>query len=338
MKAILQDRYGSPDQALRVGDIPAPEAGPGQVLVRVRAASLHPDVWHVVTGRPFVLRLMGSGLGRPKNPVPGTDLAGQVEAVGPGVTRFRPGDRVFGEAHARMQWVNGGTFAELAAVPEDCLAPIPDGVSFEAAACVPTSGYIALHNLRNEGRLEAGHRVLINGAGGGVGTMALQLAKAFGARVTAVDEAGKLEMLRRLGADRVIDYRSEDATRGTERYDLVFDVASTLPLDGARRILEAEGKYVLIGHDHYGKGAGRVFGSLPRFAKLAFLSLFDRRLPRPSAKMPGKAETMAVLRELLAAGKLTPPVGKVFPLEEFSAAFRCLETGGAVGRIVMGVP
>src|SRR5680860_1243746 len=188
MRAVVQDRYGSAD-VLQVRDVDTPVVGDDEVLVRVRAASVHPDVWHVVSGRPYVLRLMGSGLRRPRNRVPGTDVAGQVEVVGRNVTRLRPGDEVFGETVSGYQWHNGGAFAEYVAVPERALAPKPRNVSFEQAAAVPTSG---LH-------------ALVNGAGGGVGAFAVQLAKAVGATVTGVDAAGKLDLLRSLGADHVID-------------------------------------------------------------------------------------------------------------------------------------
>ena len=171
MKANVQDRYGSPDEVLQLKEIDKPVVGDDDVVVRVRAASVHPDVWHVVTGRPWVLRLMGAGLHRPKNPVPGTDVAGGVESVGKNVTRFRPGDEVFGETHIENQWWNGGAFAEYASVPQDVLAHKPNNVTFEQAAAVPTSGFIALHNLQSAGSMRPGQNVLINGAGGGVGAI-----------------------------------------------------------------------------------------------------------------------------------------------------------------------
>jgi NADPH:quinone reductase-like Zn-dependent oxidoreductase len=188
MKALVQGRYGSPDD-LELREVEEPIVGDDDVLVRVRAASLHPDVWHVVTGRPYVLRLMGAGFWRPKNPIPGTDMAGIVESVGNGVTRFRPGDPVFGETIANHQWTNGGAYAEYVSVPQDLLAPKSDNTTFEQAASVPTSGYVALQNLRDPSRLGPGQAVLINGAGGGVGALALQIAKAHGAQVTAVDSS-----------------------------------------------------------------------------------------------------------------------------------------------------
>ena len=223
MKAIVQDTYGSPD-VLELRDIDRPVVEDDEVLVRVRAASVHPDVWHVLTGLPYVLRVMGAGLRKPKNPVPGTDLAGVIESVGKNVTRFGPGDEVFGETLKGMQWINGGAYAEYATAPEDALALKPANVTFEQAAAVPTSALIALPSLRAGGEIQAGQRVLVNGAGGGVGAIAVQLAKAFGADVTGVDCTSKLDMVRSIGADQVIDYTQEDFTRRGERYDLIFDI------------------------------------------------------------------------------------------------------------------
>ena len=228
MKAIIQHGYGGVD-ALSVGEVARPEPAEDEVLVRVRAASVHPDVWHVVTGRPSVLRLMGGGVRRPKDLVPGTDVAGVVESVGRAVTRFSTGDEVFGETLRGIQWRNGGAYAEYATAPEECLALKPPGVSFEEAAAVPTAGLIALHNLPQH-RVRPDDRVLVNGAAGGVGAIAIQLAKAYGAHVTGVDEARKLDLVRSLGADRVIDYAAEDYTRSGERWDLIFDVPGNHPV------------------------------------------------------------------------------------------------------------
>lgn len=337
MKAILQDRYG-PSDFLRVGELPVPQPREGQVRVRVRAASIHPDVWHVVTGHPYVLRLMGSGLRRPKNPIPGTDMAGVVDALGPGATRFRIGDPVFGETLRGFQWVNGGAFAEYVSVAEDILALKPPNVSFEEAAAVPSSGVIALHNLRVQGRLRSGQRVLINGAGGGVGTIALQIAKADGAHVTAVDHTAKLEALRALGADRVLDYTREDFTQLPDRYDLIFDVPGNHGLAACRRVLAEGGRYVLIGHD-LSRGAGhRVLGSLPRFLGLAVRAAFTDQLPKFTATMAPKGELMEELRRLLETGKLTPRIHRTFPLGEAGAAIRALQEGAFVGKIVLTVP
>ena len=335
MKAIIQEKYGLPDDVLQLREIAKPVAGDDEVLVRVRAASVHPDVWHVVTGRPYVLRLMGAGLLKPKNPVPGTDVAGHVESVGKNVTQFRPGDEVFGETLKGSQWANGGAFAEYVSVPQDALALKPKGISFEQAAAVPTSGLIALHNLQHPRKIQPGQSVLINGAGGGVGSIAVQLAKAYGARVTGVDSTKKLEMVRALGADQVIDYTKEDFTQLGERYDLIFDVASNLSLTDCKRALTPKGIYVLIGHDHYGDAGGRVFGSLPRFFKLFALSPFVSQLPEMSFSVPSRKDTMPVLKEFLEAGKLTPIVDRVYPLSQVTEAIRYLQEGDARGKIII---
>lgn len=335
MKAIIQDRYGSPREVLHLREIDVPVVQDDEVLVRVRAASVHPDVWHVVTGRPYVLRLMGAGLRRPKTRVPGTDLAGRVESVGKNVTRFSPGDEVFGESHQGMQWRNGGAFAEYAAVPQDALARKPDNVTFSQAAAVPTSGIIALLNLRAGELIAPGRRVLINGAGGNVGSIAVQVAKAYGAHVTAVDSRNKLEMIRSLGADELIDYTQEDFTKRGSRYDLIFDVASTLLLEDCKRVLNPTGKYVRIGHEHFGAVGGPVFGSLPGFFKLVARSPFDPQLPKLNASIPDKRSCMEALRGFMDTGKLTPIVDRTYPLNGVADAIHYLASGQARGKIVI---
>lgn len=335
MKAIVQDKYGKPEDVLSLQEIDKPVVEDAEVFVSVRAASVHPDVWHVVAGRPYVIRLMGAGATGPKNPVPGTDVAGIVEAVGTDVTRFAPGDEVFGETHVRHQWVNGGAFAEYVSVPEAALAPMPGNVSFEEAASLPTSGFIALINLKSAVQIQPGWNVLINGAGGGVGSIAVQLAKAYGARVTGVDSEYKLEMIRSLGADRVIDYAREDFTMRDERYDLILDVASNLSLSECKRVLTPDGMYVLIGHDHYGSVGNRVLGSLPHFFKHIALSPFASQLPNLNFSLPSKREVMAALAEFLEAGKLAPVIDRTFPLKEVPEAMRYLQTGQARGKIII---
>ncbi|MEU8251568.1 NAD(P)-dependent alcohol dehydrogenase [Nonomuraea sp. NPDC048916] len=333
MKAIVQDAYGSPD-GLALREVDKPVIKDDEVLVRVHAASVHPDVWHVVHGRPYVLRLMGAGLLRPKNRVPGTDVAGHVESLGKDVTRFRLGDEVFGETFRGSQWRNGGAFAEYVSVPQDTLALKPANITFEQAAAVPTSGLIALQNLP-EGRLRPGHKVLVNGAGGGVGSFAVQLAKAYGATVTGVDHKTKLDMVRSLGADRVIDYTQEDFTRSGERYDLIFDVPGNHAFADCRRALKPEGTYVLIGHDRFGDVGSRWLGSLPHFFRLMALSMFRSQLPKMSSSMPSKRDSMAVLKELLETGKLTPVVDRTFALGEVPEAIRYLTEGEARGKVVI---
>jgi NADPH:quinone reductase-like Zn-dependent oxidoreductase len=336
MKAVVQERYGSPDQVLHVRDIPLPAVADSEVLVRVRAASVHPDVWHVVTGIPYVLRVMGNGVRRPKFRVPGTDLAGVVESVGKAVTRFKAGDAVFGESTA-FAWKNGGAYAEYAAVSQDFLVLKPGNVTFEQAASIPTSGYIGLTNLRASGSL-AGRNVLINGGGGCLGTLAIQIAKAEGARVTAVDCAEKLAMMRTLGADRVIDYQQEDVLRGGERYDFILDVASNLWFDVCAPILTPTGMYQPIGHAHFGKAkgrmGGRVVGSMPVFVGLLLRALADPE-KRRNFKMLSKAEAMATFSALIESGQLAPIVGRTFPLTEVPAAMKCLEDTRFPGRILI---
>jgi NADPH:quinone reductase-like Zn-dependent oxidoreductase len=334
MKAIVQERYGSPDD-LRLRDVDRPVVGDGEVLVRVRAASLHPDVWHVVTGRPFVLRLMGAGFFRPKNPIPGTDMAGIVESVGKSVTRFRPGDSVFGETIVAQAWVNGGAFAEYVSVRQDLLALKPDNVTFEQAASVPTSGFIALQNLRGLSQWRPGQKVLINGGGGGVGALALQMAKAYGAHVTGVDSTSKLGMLRSLGADEVVDYTREDFTRSGVRYDLIFDVPGNYPFSACRRALKPDGTYVLIGHERFGASGKRVFGLIPHFLALMLLSRFVRQLRGPGVPVPTKNEAIAVLRELLETGKITPVIDSTYHLSEVREAFRHMIADELRGKVII---
>jgi NADPH:quinone reductase-like Zn-dependent oxidoreductase len=334
MKAVIQEAYGSPD-ALEVQEVQKPAPADDEVLVRVRAASVHPDVWHVVCGRPYVLRLMGAGLFKPKNPIPGTDMAGVVEAVGKRVTQFQPGDEVFGETIGSMQWVNGGAFAEYVTVAEECLARKPANITFEQAASVPTSGYIALLNLAEVRQLGPGQEVLVNGAGGGVGALALQLCKAHGARVTAVDSTKKLGLLRELGADQVIDYTREDFTQRGDRYDLIFDIPGNHPFSECRRALTPEGKYILIGHEKFGASGKRMFGLIPHFFKLMFLSLFVKHLPKPNFSMPTKKDTIAVFREFLEAGKITPIIDRTYPLSEASEAIRYLMESEPQGRVII---
>jgi NADPH:quinone reductase-like Zn-dependent oxidoreductase len=333
MKAIVQDKYGPPADVLKLRDVDPPVAGDGEVLVRVRAASVHPDVWHVVTGRPYVARL--TGLLKPTTPIPGTEVAGIVEAVGKDVTRLAPGDEVFGETFTEHKWRNGGAFAEVVAAPQETLALKPGNVTFEQAAAVPTSGYIVLNNLRDASQVGPGKRVLVNGAGGGVGSLALQFAKGHGARVTAVDSTGKLPMLRSLGADEVVDYTAEDFTQRGVRYDLIFDVPGNHPFSACRRALEPDGRYVLIGHESFGAAGSRVFGLFPYFFKLMFLARFVKQLQGPRLPMPTKLEAIEVLRRLLEAGKITPVIDSTYPLSEATEAFRHMIEDELRGKVII---
>ena len=262
-------------------------------------------------------------------------MSGIVESVGKGVTRFRPGDSVFGETIVTQQWTNGGAFAEYVSVRQDSLALKPDNITFEQAASVPTSGFIVLQNLRDPSQLRPGQKVLVNGAGGGVGALALQLAKAHGAHVTAVDSTSKLSMLRSLGADEVIDYTQEDFTERGVRYDLIFDVPGNHPLSACRRALEPDGRYVLIGHERYGASGKRVFGLIPHFLKLIFLSRFVKQLRGPRLPVPSRKDAMATLRGLLEAGKITPVIDSSYPLSQAREAFRHMIEGEIHGKVII---
>jgi len=333
MRAVLQRRYGPARDVLEIGEAEPPAVGPRDVLVDVDASCVHADVWHVVTGLPYVIRL-GSGLVRPRNPIPGTDVAGVVAEVGSEVTRFSRGDRVFGETVGGYQWKNGGAWAERASVPEDDLAPVPDGVGLAEAATVPTSGLIALLNMDYGDLVPRGGRVLVNGAAGGVGAIALQLACAFGAEVTAVDSGAKLRLLLELGADHVVDYETEDPLADRGRYDLIYDVASVLPLARVKPALREGGRYARIGHMHYEEERSRWFGNLPGFAALMVRASYDPLLTDFPDARPGALD---VLAEHLASGALTPVVARRFALEEAADAIEVLKTGIAPGRLVLQV-
>jgi len=334
MKAVFQKKYGSPDD-LELREVDTPVPGDDEVLVRVRAASLHPDVWHVVTGRPYVLRLGGAGLFRPRNPIPGTDMAGVVESVGESVKRFRPGDSVFGETIVTHQWTSGGAFAEYVSVRQDSLALKPGNITFEQAASVPTAGFILLLNLRDSSQPGPGQKVLVNGAGGGVGALALQLAKARGAHVTAVDTTSKLGMLRSLGADEVVDYTQENFTERGVRYDLIFDVPGNYSFSACRGALRPDGRYVLIGHEGYGAAGTRTFGMIPRFLTLVFLSRFVKELRGPALPAPTRKDAIETLRGLLEAGKITPVIDNGYPLSQAREAFRHMIEDEIHGKVIL---
>ena len=334
MKAIIQEKYGSPDN-LAFREVDKPAVGDDEVLVRVRAASIHPDVWHVVSGRPYVLRLLGAGFAKPKNQIPGTDMAGIVESVGNRVTRFLPGNPVFGKTIGAHEWIHGGAFAEYVSIHEDLLARKPDNVTFEQAASVPTSGFIALQNLRGVSRWRPAQKVLINGGGGGVGALALQITKAYGAHVTAVDSTSKLDMLRSLGADEVVDCTRDDFTRRGVRYDLIFDVPGNYPFSACRRALKPDGRYVLIGHERFGASGKGVLGLIPHFLKLGVLSLFVRQLRGPDLPMPTKKEAMAVLAELLETGKIAPIIDSTYHMSEVREALRHMIEDETRGKVII---
>jgi NADPH:quinone reductase-like Zn-dependent oxidoreductase len=335
MKAVIQRRYGPAQDVLSVEEVERPAPKENEVLVRVRAASMHADVWHVIAGVPFLLRLMGGSVRRPRRRVPGTDLSGVVEAVGSGVTRFAVGDEVFGES-APFAWMNGGAYAEYAAVREDYLVAKPANITFEQAAAIPSAGFIALNNLGWTDK--TGQSVLINGSGGAMGTLAIQIAKAQGARVTAVDSAEKLATMRALGADRVIDYAKENYLEGGDRYDRIIDVVGLRKPEEYRNVLTRNGRYVPIGHADFGRApgrlGGRIVGSVPYFVGLLIKALLDPQ-QRSDLKLRSKLELTMELQRLAAAGRLTPVIGKTFPLGEVPAAMRCMVEGKLLVRIII---
>ena len=322
MKAIVQDRYGSAD-VLRLRDIDKPELGDDDVLVRVLAAGVDPGVWHLMTGLPYLVRL-GFGLRAPKTPVRGMDVAGRVEAVGENVTQFEIGHEVFGTCN--------GSFAEYACAREDKLVFKPANLSFEQAAAVPVSACTALHALRDSGEVRAGQKVLIVGASGGVGTFAVQLAKAFGAEVTGVCSTAKLELVRSIGADQVIDYRRDDFSQMGQRYDLILDIAGNRSLSLLRSALTPEGTLVIVG----GEGGGPWLGGTDRQIRALILSRFVRHNLRNVISVENK-EDLLVLKELVESGKVTPVIDRTYPLREAPEAIRYLEDGHARGKVVITV-
>ncbi len=305
--------------------------------MRVRAASVHADAWHAITGQPLILRLMGAGLRRPKQTIPGTDVAGTVEGVGAGVDGFAVGHTVFGECGTGFQWANAGAYAELACVQAAALAHVPSGLTFEQAATVPTSGLIALHTMLGAFALRAGHRVLINGSAGALGSLALQIAKAQGAHVTAVDVASKLPYLQQLGADATVDYRAQPVAQLLDTFDLIYDVASTLRLSACRHLLNDGGKFVMIGHNHYGTVGRAVLGSVPKALGLALAASWNPHLPKPIFTAPDRTKGMAQLVALLVAGRITPLVSNTFALADVRQAFALLQSGQHQGRIVLAL-
>jgi NADPH:quinone reductase-like Zn-dependent oxidoreductase len=323
MKAITHETYGSVD-VLRLKDIERPAIADDEVLVRVHAAGVDRGTWHVMTGLPYPIRLTGFGLRAPKNAVLGMDLAGVVEAVGSGVSRFAPGDEVFG--------LGQGSYAEYAAALERKLAPKPANLGFEQAAAVAASGLPALQGLRDHGRLRPGQSVLIIGASGGVGTYAVQLAKAFGAEVTGVCSSAKADMVRSIGADRVIDYTRDDFAQEGRRYDLILDIGGNASLSRLRRALTPKGTLVIAG----GETDGRWLGGSDRQIRALVLSRFvSQRLGTFISRE--NHEDLLVLKELIEAGKVTPVIDRSYPLSEVPEAIRYLEQGRARGKVVITV-
>ncbi len=319
MKAIIYHEYGSPD-VLRLAEVEKPIFQDDEVLVKVHAASVNARDWHLLTADIFLVRLMGGGLRKPKDTILGADFAGRVEAVGKNVTQFQPGDEVFG--------CQSGGFAEYICARESVLALKPANLSFEEAAAVPIAGVTALQGLRDQGQIRAGQKVLINGASGGVGTFAVQLAKYFGAEVTAVCSTRNLDQARSLGADQVIDYTREDFTQKGQQYDLILAANGYHPLSAYKRALTPKGIYVMAGGS-----AAQIFEAMLLGSLMSIRG--DKRLGGVSAKIDQK--DLITLKELLEAGKVIPVIDKRYPLSEIPEALRYLGAGHARGKIVITV-
>jgi NADPH:quinone reductase-like Zn-dependent oxidoreductase len=321
IKAIVQDRYGSPD-VLRLKDIDKPVPEDNEVLVRVRAAAVNIGNWHVLRGIPYAMR-PAVGLFKPKHEIPGLDLAGQVEAVGGSVKQFQPGDEVFG-------WCNGA-FAEYACAEENNLLAKPSNLTLEQAAAVGDSAFTALNAVRDQGKVQPGQRVVINGASGGVGTFAVQIAKSFGADVTGVCSTKNVEMVRSIGANRVIDYTKEDFAQADQRYDVMLDLVGNRSLSDCMGTLSRQGTYVLVGVSDM----DRWFG-LARQIKALSLSPFVRQRVRVFIVRHNRAD-LAVLKELVEAGKVTPVIDRRYPLRDVPEALRYQGEGHPRGKIVITV-
>jgi NADPH:quinone reductase-like Zn-dependent oxidoreductase len=323
MRAITQRRYGTvPGDVLGLGRTATPTIAANEVLLRVRAAGVDQGTWYLMAGQPYLMRLLGFGFRGPKNRVPGMDVAGTVVAAGADVTRFRPGDEVFGIAR--------GSFAEYAAARESKLASKPAGLSFDQAAVIAVSGLTALQGLRDAGHIQAGQKVLIVGASGGVGSYAVQLAKVFGAHVTGVCRTAKTGLVASIGADHVIDYTREDFADGSQRYDLILDIGGSSSLARLRRALTPTGTLVIAGGERAKwTGAGRQL-------RARMLSLFvPQRLT--SFLSTHRQADLETLRELAEAGRLTPAVSQTFPLSDAPAAIACLAGGQARGKIAITI-
>jgi NADPH:quinone reductase-like Zn-dependent oxidoreductase len=323
MRAIVQDTYGETD-VLVLRDVERPTIADDEVLVQVVAAGVHRGTWHLMTGLPYIIRVLGYGLRAPKAPALGDEIAGRVEAVGAAVTRFAVGDAVFGVAD--------GGFAEFVCAKEADLVAKPDGLSFAQAAAIPISGITALQGLRDTGQLTAGQRVLIVGASGGVGTFAVQIAKALGAEVTGVCSGAKADLVRSLGANHVVDYTREAFTELDARYDLILDTAGNRPLAQMRRALTPEGTLVIVG----GEQGGRWFGGIHRQLGAALLSPLVRQNLRAVMAKPTQADLEALVG-LVEAGTVRPLMGRSYPLAQTTEAIEHLTGGHARGKIVVTV-
>src|SRR5215208_6733325 len=323
MKAMVRDTYGPPE-VLELRDIESPECADDEVLVRVRAAGVGRDVWHVMAGLPYPIRLAGFGFRAPKNPVIGSDVAGVVEAVGKNVTRFQPGDEVFG--------IGKGSYAEYVCALEDKLAPKPANLTFEQAAVVAIMGSTALQGLRDHGKVRPGQEVLVIGASGGVGTFAVQIAKALGAHVSGVCSTKKVDMVRSIGADHVIDYTQEDFAEGEQRYDLILDIGGNSSLARLRRALASRGTLVITG----GEGGGRWLGGTDRQLRALVLSPFVGQKLGTFVSSETHEDLIA-LKDLIGAGKVASVIDRTYPTSEVPEDIRYLEEGHARGKVVITV-
>ncbi len=320
MKAMVYERYGPPE-VLRLREVETPTPKDNEVLVKIHAASVNALDWHHLRGKPFLIRLMGAGLLKPKNKILGVDIAGQVETVGKDVTQFQPGDEVFGSS-------SFGGFAEYACATENGLVLKPTGMTFEETAAVPAAAITALQGLRDRGQIQPGHKVLINGASGGVGTFAVQIARSFGAEVTAVCGTRNLETARSIGADHVIDYTQEDFTRSGQRYDLIFAVNGYNPITAYKRALNPGGTYVVAG------GTGTQLAQAWFIGPLMFK--FGSNKIKVYIAQPNRKD-LVLIKELLEAGKVVPVIDRRYPLNEVPEAIRYLEEGHARGKVVINV-
>jgi NADPH:quinone reductase-like Zn-dependent oxidoreductase len=326
MKAVVYTDYGPPD-VLQIRDIKKPVPTDDQVLIKVHAAAVNPYDWHFIRGTPYVMRLMIGGLRKPTDPRVGVDYAGTIEAVGKNVTQFKPGDEVFGN--------RSGAFAEYVCARSDrAIALKPANLTFEQAAGVPVAALTALQGLRDAGKVQPGQKVLINGASGGVGTFAVQIAKTLGAEVTGVCSTRNVDLVRSLGADHVIDYTKEDLTKSGERYDVILDNVGTQPLSGFRRVLRPNGICVMIGGG--GPNDGKWVGPMARPLKAKLMSPFiSQKMSMMMAR--SNKDDLTILADLMQSGKVTPVIDRIYPLSEIREAVRYVETGRARGKVIITV-
>jgi len=321
MKAIIYTKYGPPD-VLQLKEIEKPTPKDNEILIKVHAASVNAADWHLLRAKPFLVRLMGMGLLKPKNKILGADIAGRVEVVGKNVKQFQPGDEVFGDIFD----CGLGGYAEYVCASEDALVLKPESVTFEEAAAVPLAALTALHALRDKGHIQPGQKVLINGASGGVGTFAIQLAKYFGAKVTTVCSTRNLDMVRKLGADHVIDYTKEDFTKNGERYDLILAANGFHPIFDYKRALRPKGVYVMSGGSGTQMFQAMLLGP--------FISMTGSKIMRSVSSKPNKKD-LVFMKELLEAGKVVPVIDRHYPLSEVAEAIRYLEEGHAKGKVII---